>query len=276
LAKARSVTPFDLANKFNIRMSVARQILREKEATGLVVPYIRESGFVVYTSKSEIEKREGGAPIMTADVFEEVAASVSHEPVIDEEMEAALAAAASVAGTAVKPGRLARKRREAGERKERKESRPEVLVEPLEPAVAVTESKQRESAKEVPPEETVKKPTKAPKASTKAKSKPRPSAKDKVKPSKETKKAAAPEKVDQKPVAKKEPIKKTPAKKLELTDIDGVGPKTAESLRSAGFKTVASLAKTDAAKLAKKVDGIGETAANNYIEAAKKLLGDSA
>jgi predicted flap endonuclease-1-like 5' DNA nuclease len=257
-------------------MSVARQILREKEATGLVVPYIRESGFVVYTSKSEIEKREGGAPIMTADVFEEVAASVSHEPVIDEEMEAALAAAASVAGTAVKPGRLARKRREAGERKERKESRPEVLVEPLEPAVAVTESKQRESAKEVPLEETVKKPTKAPKASTKAKSKPRPSAKDKAKPSKETKKAAAPEKVDEKPVAKKEPTKKAPAKKLELTDIDGVGPKTAESLRSAGFKTVASLAKTDAAKLAKKVDGIGETAANNYIEAAKKLLGDSA
>ena len=258
-------------------MSVARQILREKEAVGLVVPYIRESGFVVYTSKSEMEKREGGAPIMTADVFEEIAASVTHEDVIDEDMEAALAAAASVAGTAVKPGRLARKRREAGERKERKESRPEVLVEPLEPTAAVAESKQRESVKDVAPTETAKKSTRAPKASKKDESKPKSSAKAKAKPSKETKKAeTAPKKVEKKPTAKKAPTKKAPAKKFDLTDIDGVGPKTAESLKSGGFKTVASIAKTDAAKLAKKVDGIGETAANNYIEAAKKLLGDSA
>lgn len=258
-------------------MSVARQILREKEAAGLVVPYIRESGFVVYTSKSEMEKREGGAPIMTADVFEEIAGSVTHEPVIDEDMEAALAAAASVAGTAVKPGKLARKRREAGERRERKESRPEVLVEPLESTAVVAEPKQRESVKDVPPAETAKKSTKAPKASKKAESKPKPSAKAKAKSSKETKKPeVAAKKVDKKPAATKAPTKKAPAKKYALTDIDGVGPKTAESLKAGGFKTVASLAKTDAAKLAKKVDGVGETAASNYIEAAKKLLGDSA
>ncbi|MFW9920972.1 MAG: eS25 family ribosomal protein, partial [Candidatus Thorarchaeota archaeon] len=131
LAKARSVTPFDLANRFGIRMSVARKILREKESDGSVVPYIRESGFVVYTTPAEIAKREGGAPIMTADVLEEISASVTHESVVDDDMEAALAAAASSAGTVVKPSKLAYRRREVGERKERKESRPEIVVEPL-------------------------------------------------------------------------------------------------------------------------------------------------
>ncbi|MHA1479901.1 MAG: hypothetical protein ACTSQZ_00545, partial [Candidatus Thorarchaeota archaeon] len=60
LKKTRSVTGFDLANKFGIRMSVAKRILREKEAEGVIVPYIRESGFVVYTTASELEKHEGG------------------------------------------------------------------------------------------------------------------------------------------------------------------------------------------------------------------------
>ena len=59
LKKAKSVTCYDLANRFNIRMSVARKILREKEVEGVVVPYIREGGFVVYTTPSELEKREG-------------------------------------------------------------------------------------------------------------------------------------------------------------------------------------------------------------------------
>jgi len=64
--------------------------------------------------------------------------------------------------------------------------------------------------------------------------------------------------------------KSTP-KKVSLTDIPGVGDKTADSLREGGFKTVASLTKTDSSKLMKKVDGIGEVMANRIIEEAKKL-----
>jgi ribosomal protein S25 len=131
LAKARSVTCYDLASRFNIRMSVARKVLREKESKGEVIPYIRESGFVVYTTPAEVEKRKGGVPIMISDALEEVASSVNSEPVITEEMDLALAAAG--APGSVKPSKLARKRREAGEKKEsRKDTRPEVIVEPLE------------------------------------------------------------------------------------------------------------------------------------------------
>ena len=129
LKKAKSVTCYDLANRFNIRMSVARKILREKEVAGIVVPYIREGGFVVSTTPSELEKREGGAPIMVSDALEEVASSVPKKPVITDEMDEALAAASSP--DIVKPSKLARQRREAGEKKERKDSRPEVIVEPL-------------------------------------------------------------------------------------------------------------------------------------------------
>ena len=61
-------------------------------------------------------------------------------------------------------------------------------------------------------------------------------------------------------------------KKASLTDIPGVGDMTAESLREAGFKTVASLAKTKPSKLMKKVDGIGEVMASRIIDQAKKLV----
>ena len=37
LGKARSVTCYDIANRFNIRMSVARKLLREKEANGELI-----------------------------------------------------------------------------------------------------------------------------------------------------------------------------------------------------------------------------------------------
>ncbi len=72
---------------------------------------------------------------------------------------------------------------------------------------------------------------------------------------------------------KKKEVKEKPEKpkKVELTDVPGVGPKTADNLRDAGFKTVASLAKTDVAKLVSKVDGIGETLATQIIEEARKL-----
>jgi NAD-dependent DNA ligase len=71
---------------------------------------------------------------------------------------------------------------------------------------------------------------------------------------------------------KKASTKKTAAKKVTLSDIPGVGAKTAESLREGGFKTVASLAKTEPAKLMKKVEGIGEVMATRIIEEAKRLV----
>ena len=116
LGKSRSVTCYDIANRFNIRMSIARKLLRDKEAKGELVPYIREGGFIVYTTPLEMEKREGGAPIMTSAVLEEVASSVTSKPVITEEMDEALVAAGTPG--AVKPGKLARQRRERGDRKE--------------------------------------------------------------------------------------------------------------------------------------------------------------
>ncbi len=151
LQKAKSVTSFDLANRFNIRMSIARNILKEKEAEGVVVPYIKEGGFVVYTTPTELEKREGGAPIMVADALEGIASSVRKKTVITEEMDNALVAAG--APGAVKPGRLARQRREVGARKERKDERPEVVVVPLQPtstepeAPVVEEPKKKAPAK---------------------------------------------------------------------------------------------------------------------------------
>ena len=75
---------------------------------------------------------------------------------------------------------------------------------------------------------------------------------------------------DSKKSTKKED-KQASSKKASLTDIPGVGDKTAESLREAGFKTVASLAKTDPSKLMKKVDGIGEVIASRIIDQAKKI-----
>ncbi|MHA1635231.1 MAG: hypothetical protein ACTSUZ_11815, partial [Candidatus Thorarchaeota archaeon] len=160
LGKSRSVTCYDLANRFNIRMSVARKLLREKEAKGELVPYIREGGFIVYTTPSEMEKRESGAPIMTAAVFEKVASSVTAKPVITEEMDEALLAAGTPG--AVKPSKLARQRRERGDRKERKDERPEVIVEPFEakpeviPASVVAEKK-APAKKEAKPKKTAEK-----------------------------------------------------------------------------------------------------------------------
>ncbi len=298
LAKARSVTPYDLTNRFGIRMSVARKILREKEVDGTVVPYIRESGFVVYTTPTEIAKREGGAPIMTADVLEEISASVTHDSVIDDDMEAALAAAASSAGTVVKPSKLARRRREVGDRKERKESRPEIVVEPLPKEESVDErptkieerpKKVEEKPKKVE-ERSKKEPKKAEEKPKKVEEKPKKEPKKveekpkkvEEKSKKEPKKAEEkPKKVEEKPKKEPKKVEEKPKKveekpkkikKPELEDIDGIGPKTAEILRDSGFKTVASLSKTTVEKLSKKVDGIAETTATQYIESAKKLI----
>jgi hypothetical protein len=213
-------------------MSVARKILREKEAKGDLIPYVRESGFVVYTTPTEIHKREGGVPIMISDALEEVASSVSAEPVITEEMELALIAAGTPG--AVKPSKLARKRREAGEKKARKDTRPEVIVEPLEgvpirgPEVAFEPPKtvieKPESPKPEPPKteapkktatkKAAAKKTTAKKETPKKEASKKSAAKEEEKPKKEApKKAAAKKTTAKKETSKKESPKKTTAKK---------------------------------------------------------------
>jgi predicted flap endonuclease-1-like 5' DNA nuclease len=269
-------------------MSVARQILRQKEHDGIIVPYIKESGFVVYTTPSELERKDSGTPKMLSDALADIAASSPKDTVMTEEMGDALAAAATPG--AVKPSKLARMRREAGEKKERKDRRPEVVVEPLEsPEVPSTpepekpEVKKEEKPKKAPakkkPAKKEEKPKKAPTKKKPAKKEEKPKkAPAKKKPAKKEdkpKKAPAkkkPAKKEDKP--KKAPAKKTKVKKPELTDIDGVGPATAESLKAGGFKTVASLSKASIDKLSKKVDGVAETTATQYIESAKKLMAE--
>jgi len=284
LEKARSVTPFDLAKKFGIRMSVARRILREKESVGILVPYIRESGFVVYSTPSEIAKREVSTSVLTNEVFDEIAATKPRGDVIDDDMEAALTAASS-AGTIVKPSKLTRKRRESGEKKERKETLPEVVVEPLEgEAPKVEEEKAKKPSAKKPAKKDEKKPAakkpaaKKPAAKKAAAKKPATKKAADKKPA--AKKPATKKAADKKPAAKKPATKKAEkkapakkAKKPEISEIAGVGPKTVDALREGGFKTVAAISKADPAKLAKKVDGVSEAKAKQFIESAKKLVG---
>ena len=56
-----------------------------------------------------------------------------------------------------------------------------------------------------------------------------------------------------------------------LEDLEGVGEKTAESLRSAGFNTPEDVSNLTVGDLTK-VEGIGEKTAEKILEAAKKLL----
>jgi hypothetical protein len=210
IKKGKSITCYDLANRFNIRMSVARKILREKELEGAVVPYIREGGFVVYTTPSELEKRERGAPIMVADALEEVASSVPKQPVITEEMDLALAAASSP--EAVKPSKLTRKRREAGEKKERKDTRPEVIVEPLD--IVPPQPKP-----ELELEEEVKKKKAAPKKKAPKK------AEEKAAPKKKTTKKAEEKAAPKKKTTKKAEEKAAPKKKAPKKAEEKAAPK---------------------------------------------------
>jgi hypothetical protein len=210
LEKTRSVTQYDIANRFGVRMSVARRILRQKEADGVIVPYIREGGLEVYTTPNELERQETEAPIMLADALEEVASSVLKATVITKDMDAELIAASS-AGSVVKPSRLTRQRREAGVKKEKSKAKlPEVVVQPL----------VQETTEEAPvvPES---KPTPAPKAKKttkkKAELKPKKTIKKKAepKPKKTTKKKAEPKskKTTEKKTEEKAKPKKTAAKK---------------------------------------------------------------
>ncbi|MCF2136297.1 MAG: 40S ribosomal protein S25 [Candidatus Thorarchaeota archaeon] len=199
ISKARSITVYDIAHRFGIRLSTARKLLREKEAQGMIVPYIRESGFVVYTTPSELENKDS-KPIVISDVLEEVATFTPSETFLTDEMEAELALAAAEAIRAVKPSKMMRRRREAGTKKERaKDRRPEVIVEPLEkketevkaeekPKKKTTKKKTEVKAEEKPKKKTTKKKTEA-----EAEEKPK---------KKTTKKKAESEKAEEKPKKK--------------------------------------------------------------------------
>ncbi len=56
-----------------------------------------------------------------------------------------------------------------------------------------------------------------------------------------------------------------------LEDLDGVGAKTAQALRDAGFNTPEDIAKSSVEELVK-VEGVGEKTAEKIFESAKKLL----
>jgi hypothetical protein len=59
---------------------------------------------------------------------------------------------------------------------------------------------------------------------------------------------------------------------LELTAINGVGPKRVEELNAAGVNTVLDLAKTSAKDLAQKT-GISEKTISRWIAQARKIAG---
>jgi DNA-binding protein HU-beta len=208
-------------------MSVARSILRAKEAEGTLVPYVREGGFEAYTNPADLEKTETERPIMIADALEEVASSVPKTAVITQEMDAQLVAASVDEGVGiVKPGRIARQRREVGAKKEKARPKlPEVVVEPLEgesaaPEAPLVEPKvekkpkrvtKKKPAEEAKPKKTVKKKAPAKEAKPEKVTKKKPA--EKVKPEKGTKKKPAKKAEPKKTVKKKAPAKEAKPKK---------------------------------------------------------------
>jgi N utilization substance protein A len=59
---------------------------------------------------------------------------------------------------------------------------------------------------------------------------------------------------------------------LDIAELEGIGPKRAEKLKEAGFKTVESIARTDLASLME-IEGIGKNTALKIIQQAKKKIG---
>lgn len=66
-------------------------------------------------------------------------------------------------------------------------------------------------------------------------------------------------------------VKTPPKKKVSLSDLKGVGKKTEEKLREAGYKTPRSIARARASTLSGKT-GLSEKVASKLIDAAKDLL----
>ena len=65
--------------------------------------------------------------------------------------------------------------------------------------------------------------------------------------------------------------KASPEKEVSLSDLKGVGKKTEEKLREAGYKTPRSIARARASTLSGKT-GLSEKVASKLIDAAKDLL----
>ncbi|TFF94554.1 hypothetical protein EU546_04715, partial [Candidatus Thorarchaeota archaeon] len=86
-----------------------------------------------------------------------------------------------------------------------------------------------------------------------------------------------PKKKEPKP-KKVEPAKPTKplAADIPLEALPGVGAKTRESLVKTGYKSVSTIAEADPAKVADKVDGVGEATAKKMIAAAKAMMKDYA
>jgi len=206
---AKSVTPYDLASKFNIRMSVAKKMLREYANDGEIVPFIHEGGVSVYTTPETMEKHGQER----SQQIEVVASTIKNIPLMTDEMESAIDTASE--DVPVKPGRAARKKREEREKKAKKKPKPE------------------------PTEELEEKPKKKPEK--------------KAKPKKKEKKA--PEIPD-----------------LKVTEISGIGPKTADSLTNAGFDSVRAISDADPDELANEVDGVGSKGAADMVYEAKKMI----
>jgi meiotic recombination protein SPO11 len=59
---------------------------------------------------------------------------------------------------------------------------------------------------------------------------------------------------------------------VELTDLDGIGPKTAKSLVSKGYDSIAKIVSASPSDLAKDVNGIGKTGGEQLIETAKEVV----
>jgi len=206
---AKSVTPYDLASKFNIRMSVAKKMLREYADDGEIVPFIHEGGVSVYTTPETMEKHGQEQ----SQQIEVVASTIKNTPLMTDDMESAIDTASE--DVPVKPGRAARKKREEREKKAKRKPKPE------------------------PTEEVEEKPKKKPEK--------------KAKPKKKEKKA--PEIPD-----------------LEVTEISGIGPKTADSLTNAGFDSVRAISDADPDELANEVDGVGSKGAADMVYEAKKMI----
>ena len=260
ISKARSVTVYELAHRFGIRLSTARKILREKEAQGVVVPYVREGGFVAYTTPDELKRKEVDFPVILSDVLETVASSIPSEPVITEEIEAGLAMAAAEAMQAVKPSKLLRRRREAGERKEKaRDKRPEVVVEPLEEggkAKAVeTPSRKKATKKAEEKEEAAEKKATKRKTTKKKAEEKEEAAEEKATKRKTTKKKAEEKKEaveEEKKTTKKKSTKKKAEEKKEATEEEKKTTKKKSTKKKAEEKKEAAEEKATKKKATKK------------------------
>ena len=67
------------------------------------------------------------------------------------------------------------------------------------------------------------------------------------------------------------PVEETPKEEVSLSDLKGVGKKTEEKLREAGYKSPRSIARAKASTLSGKT-GLSEKVASKLIDAARELL----